>query len=69
MNVEDLRQALRRQPFIPFRLRMRSGETYEVPAVGEMALSPLNTEALVNVGETMRRIDPREAVAIEPLEG
>jgi hypothetical protein len=68
MNVEDLRQALRRRPFVPFRLRMRNGEAYDVPEVGEMALSPFDTEALVNVGETMRRIDPREAVAIEPLE-
>jgi hypothetical protein len=68
MTVEELRQALRRQPFVPFRLRMRNGEVYEIQARGEMALSPLDTEAMVNVGETTRRIDPREAVTLEPLE-
>jgi hypothetical protein len=67
MTVEDLRQALRRQPFQPFRLHMRNGDVYDVPALGEMALSPLGTEAVVNVGEQTQRIDPREAVALEPL--
>lgn len=68
MTVEDLRQALRRRPFVPFRLRMRNGETFDVPEVGEMALAPWNTEAIVNVGKSTRWIDPREAVALELME-
>lgn len=68
MTVDDLRQALRRRPFVPFRLRMQSGEVYDVPEVGEMAVSPVGNEARVNVGEMTRRFDPREAVAIELLE-
>ncbi|MGL4551957.1 MAG: hypothetical protein ACRC33_12330 [Gemmataceae bacterium] len=67
ITVEELRQALRRRPFVPFRLWMRNGEAYDVPEVGEMALAPWDTEAVVNVGESTRTFDPREAVAIEPM--
>jgi hypothetical protein len=68
MTVEDLRQALRRQPFQPFRLRMRNGDVYDLPEVGRMALSPIDTDAVVYIGDVFRFINPQEVVAMEPLE-
>jgi hypothetical protein len=69
MNIEELRRALRDDPFRPFRLRMRSGEVFDVPEIGRMALSAGGTHATVYLEDSIRFLDPREAVAMEPMEG
>jgi len=66
MTVEDIRQALRCRPVEPFRIR--NGDVYELPIGGLMALASANDSTVVYVEDSPRFIDPREAVAMEPLE-
>ena len=43
MQPDQLRQALRRQPFIPFRLVTASGNSYAVPSPEWMMVTGLTT--------------------------
>lgn len=38
MNAEEIRNLLRREPFEPFRLRLTSGDTYDVLDPNTVAL-------------------------------
>src|SRR5437867_1714085 len=47
MTVQELRNAQRRSPFYPYRIRMADGHEYRVPQPDYLALSP--TERLAYV--------------------
>lgn len=50
MTKEVLREAVQRQPFRPFSLRMADGATYHVPARDFVSLSP-NGRTVIVFGE------------------
>ncbi len=73
MTVQTFRELLTRQPFMPFRIVMSSGQAYEVRHP-EMALLT-RTDLLVGIDETKDGVPARfkicsllHVTAVEPLE-
>jgi len=76
LTAADIREYLRRQPFEPFKVRMSSGETYEVPhpdmcmVIGRNKIHvgipyPREKGAVMQVAECAIL----HVTAIEPLDG
>lgn len=75
MPPQDLLQALRRRPFVPFRLHVSDGTIYEIrhPELLMVAVAsavvglPTGTQQLPQV-ERYEIVDLRHIVRLEPLE-
>lgn len=72
ISVEQLREALRREPFQPFRLVMSSGRMYEVTSPEWMMVLPRYTSVGVpgksGDGEVVAVLDNLHITEIVPLQ-
>jgi hypothetical protein len=72
MRARELRDALRRQPFAPFRVRLSTGQAYEVlhPEFAALTATSLFVGVPSTADEapdTMIQCDLLHVVAIEPV--
>jgi hypothetical protein len=58
-TIEDIRRAMRRRPFLPFRIVMRGGETHEIPDPDFIAVSPIGKSAVLLDNQGMRILNVR----------
>ena len=74
MRPEDIDHRLRERPFVPFRLCMSDGKSFEVRHP-EMAIVSRRIVALAvhrpraRMPETVTWCDPMHVIRIEPLDG
>jgi hypothetical protein len=74
MSSEELREALRRQPFEPFRVVMTAGAGFEIPHpdllwIGRRsAMVGLTGEPGQTFYERAIQVDLRHVIRLEPLE-
>jgi len=76
MTAKELRDAIKAEPFLPFRLRFGSGQTVKVPHPEFIALSPSGRTAVIftekgsfEAGSHMQIVDVLLIEAIEFLSG
>jgi hypothetical protein len=69
MVMEVIRQALRREPFQPFLLRLTDGRALLVPRVGSLAVTPGRVLFVSPVDDSISIIPAGEIRAVECWEG
>lgn len=74
MRQDELREALREQPFEPFRMHLTNGLTYQVrhPEMALLTPRSVHVVKLTKSGHSTNRVvqcDLIHVVAIEPLNG
>ena len=71
MHHSFLREALRKQPFVPFRLHMTNGTTYDVPSPEWMMVTNLYTTVAIpgqsGDGELVTYVDNWHITQLELL--
>ena len=66
MQNESLRQMIRRQPFVPFLLRMNDGRVFHFPHPGYIALSRRAVIVIDPVTEETLFLEPVLIASVEP---
>jgi hypothetical protein len=64
MEIEGLREAVRRQPFKPFTMRLSDGRGMPVPHPEFLAIGP-NVVILVTQNDSWMEIDPFMIVSLD----
>jgi hypothetical protein len=64
MEIEGLREAVRRQPFKPFTIRLADGRAMPVPHPEFLAIGP-NVVILVTENDSWLEIDPFLVVSLD----
>jgi len=65
MHVDSIREALHKQPFQPFVLRLADGRSFLVPHRDYVAVSPRRVVVIDPVDEAMSILEPLLIVSIE----
>jgi hypothetical protein len=58
-TTEDIRQAMHRRPFLPFKIVMRGGQTHNVPDPDFIAISPIGKSAVILDAQGMQVLNVR----------
>ena len=71
MRIEDLRNALKTEPFHPFRLHLTDGRTIDIRHPEFMFIPPRNARLVVITDESgiLEWIDPLLVVSLKELDG
>lgn len=64
MEIEGLREAVKRQPFKPFMIRLSDGPAVPVPRAEFLAIGP-NVVILVTQNDSWMEIDPFMVVSLD----
>lgn len=67
MNVDSIRTAVRRQPFVPFFLRMNDGRVFHIPHPEYIALSRREVIVIDAGTEATVFLEPVLIASLEPI--
>ncbi len=67
MHVDTIRQAIRRQPFVPFFLRMNDGRVFHVPHPEYVAASPREVYVIDPATNAGTFLEPVLIASLEPV--
>jgi len=59
LTTESIREAMRRQPFLPFKIHMRGGKVHEVHHPDYIAVSPTGKSAVILNADGMEILNVR----------
>ena len=68
MHVDTIREAVRRQPFVPFVLRMNDGREFNVPHPEYVAVSRRQVYVIDPVTDGGTFLEPVLIASLEPQE-
>ena len=66
MHVQTLRDAVRRQPFVPFTLRMNDGRAFSIPHPDYIAISTRSVYVVDPETEAGTFLEPVLIASLEP---
>jgi hypothetical protein len=69
MNLDIIRDAVRRQPFIPFTLRMNDGREFYIPHPDYIAVSRRSVYIVDPVTDAGTFLEPVLIASLEPRDG
>jgi hypothetical protein len=67
MHVDSIREALRRQPFVPFFLRMNDGRVFHVPHPEYIALSRRVVVVIDSATDAAIFLEPVLIASLKPV--
>ena len=69
MNVDIIRDAVRRQPFVPFTLRMNDGREFYIPHLDYLAVSRTSVYFVDSITDAGTFLEPVLIASLEPRDG
>ena len=66
LTTEPIREAMHRQPFLPFKILMRGGKIHEVRHPDSIAVSPAGRSAVILNADGMEIVNVDVVVRLRP---